>query len=685
MKLGFYLRLAIDGMRKNSRLYVPYLLTCSGMVTIFYILGGLSHTQVIKTMRGGDTIGMVLTLGCIVLAVFSAIFLFYANSFLVRRRNKEFGLYNILGMNKVNISRILVIETTLTALVSLIVGLAVGLLLSKLAELILVRMAGEVSGYSLWIDPSSLIVTVIVFGVIFALLLLVSLARISLSKPLDLLRSEATGEKPPKANFLFALAGLLILGAAYYMALSIETPLAAIGVFFTAVLMVIIATYLLFVAGSVALCRLLQKNKKYYYRPEHFVSVSSMVFRMKRNGAGLASICVLATMVLVMLSSTSCLYFGGEGHVRGYYPYDIMVRVRYEDASECSATSLSAISTAVLKETNGHEKNAVSYSVFSTDGLLTDGVINVNGVDRKKNAELIFNNVRSVSIISLSDYNRIAGTDVTLAENEALVWSSDKPYSAKTIGFDGCPTVKNVKVIKKLPIKISTGQTIVTLLVMVVPDWEEYTGEITRYIDKLNEGFESSLIYGTYEQYCCFDLSGVNEGSQIEMAGRIEKNTSSTSSVSYLWLSADSFAENKIEFFGMYGSMFFLGIALSIVFMAAAALIIYYKQLSEGYEDQGRFCIMQKVGMTGHEIKKTVESQVLTVFFAPLILAGIHLAFAFPFVNKILDIIASSDTVLLMITNISCFLLFALFYIFVYRQTARAYYNIVSDRDVNRQ
>ncbi len=539
MKLGFYLRLAIDGMRKNSRLYVPYLLTCSGMVTIFYILGGLSHTQVINTMRGGDTIAMVLMLGCIVLAVFSAIFLFYANSFLVRRRNKEFGLYNILGMNKVNISRILAIETVLTALLSLTVGLAVGVTLSKLAELILVRMAGEVSGYSLWIDPSSLIATVIVFGMIFALLLLVSLARISLSKPLDLLRSEATGEKPPKANFLFALAGLLILGAAYYMALSIETPLAAIGVFFTAVLMVIIATYLLFVAGSVALCRLLQKNKKYYYRPEHFVSVSSMVFRMKRNGAGLASICVLATMVLVMLSSTSCLYFGGEGHIRGNYPYDIMLRVHYADASECNDRSLSEISAAALKEAEGREKNVVSYSIYLTDGLLTDGVIDVNGVDRKKNAELVLNNVRSVGIISLADYNRIAGTNETLSENEALVWSSDKPYSAKTIAFDGCETVKNVRTVKKLPFKISTRQTIVTLLVVVVPDWEEFTGEITRYIDKLNDDTEHSLIDGTYEQYVCFDLSGTDENSQIEMARRVEKRVALTTSGGFLGRSAE--------------------------------------------------------------------------------------------------------------------------------------------------
>ncbi|MBO7336610.1 MAG: ABC transporter permease, partial [Lachnospiraceae bacterium] len=312
MKHGFYLRLAIDGMKKNSRLYVPYLLTGMGMVMMFYILVGLSHAPVVRTMRGGETMAMVLTLGSFVLALFSALFLFYANSFLVRRRHKEFGLYNILGMNKGNIARILVLETGLTALISVAGGLFLGVLFSKFAELFLVHMAGEKAGFSLWIESTGVVTSVIVFGVIYALLLLVSLARVSLSKPLDLLKSEAAGEKPPKANFLFALGGLIILGVAYYLALSIETPLAALSVFFSAVLMVIVATYLLFIAGSVTLCRVLQKRKKYYYRSDHFVSVSSMAFRMKRNGAGLASICILATMVLVMLSSTSSLYIGGE-------------------------------------------------------------------------------------------------------------------------------------------------------------------------------------------------------------------------------------------------------------------------------------------------------------------------------------------------------------------------------------
>ena len=674
MKRGFYFRLAIDGMRKNKRLYVPYLLTCAGMIAMFYILCGLSNSPVVSDMRGGSTITDVLMLGCIVIALFSVLFLFYTNSFLVRRRNKEFGLYNILGMNKRNISRILICETFLTALISLTVGLVSGILLSKLAELILLKMAiGEV-GYSLWINMFSLGITIAMFGVIFVLLLISSLAKVSLSKPLDLLRSEVTGEKPPKANFLFALAGIVILGFAYYLALMTRNSVEAILLFFAAVLMVIVATYLLFIAGSVALCKVLQKNKKYYYKPAHFVSVSSMVFRMKRNGAGLASICILATMVLVMLSSTSCLYFGGENAVKAATPYDMMMRVWYDDLSQCTEASLDDLVSLTKSVTDGHERNVTAFSAYDTDGYVENGLIDVNGVDHSSLDIKILSRIRSIQIIPLSDYNRLTGNDIRLEENEALIWSSDKEYPYDTFGILGCESVKNVKKIKDLPIRISSNDTLTALYVLIVPDWEEYTSEIETYIGKLNENFERNMIFGDYRQFCYFDLSGLDNEAQIELVNTLEKTTHAPTR---------SRAAERKEFYSMYGSLFFLGIVLSAIFIAAAALIIYYKQLSEGYEDKGRFNIMQKVGMTHEEIKSTINSQVLTVFFAPLVLAGIHLVFAFPFVQKMLRLFCVDNLPLLIGTNVVCFLFFSLFYIFVYRQTAHSYYKIVSDLDAN--
>ena len=682
MKKGFYLRLAVDGMRKNRRLYLPYLLTCAGMVMMFYILGSLAHSPLMASMRGGGTMAVVLMLGTWVIAAFALLFLLYTNSFLVRRRNREFGLYNILGMNKANLSRILLWETLLSAAFALVAGLVCGILFSKLAELFLLHMAGEEVGYTLTVAPSAILAALAFFCAIFALLLIVSLARVQLSKPLDLLRSESTGEKPPKANWLLAGAGVVILGVAYYLAVSIESPLTALMLFFIAVIMVILATYLLFIAGSVALCRLLQKKKSFYYKAAHFVSVSSMAFRMKRNGAGLASICILATMVLVMLSSTSCLYFGGEDAMRDQYPYDLTFEVTYDESADCTPEALEQTVRTIRPKAGGKESNFLAFRLMEISGGYEKGYLDVSGYGRYLDAlsasAAALERVRTVCILPLADYNRLAGTDVTLAPGEALIWSSGRPYPDETLTIEGCRTIHAAGRLKELPFRFSSSELFVTVYCVVVPDWEAYVSEIDAYVRSLDD----PMVYAATRQYCSFDLPGVGAEEQIAIReavfdALIEANGGERQE-QWSGLGADSYVERRGAFFSQNGSLFFLGIVLSIVFIAAAALIIYYKQLSEGYEDQSRFGIMQKVGMTKSEIRSTVNSQVLTVFFAPLLLAGLHLAFAFPFVQKIIRVFGVMNTPLLIGTSIVCFLVFALFYVFVYRGTARAYYAIVS-------
>ena len=688
MRSGFYLRLAIDGMRKNKRLYLPYLLTCAGMVMMFYILASLARSPLMDTMRGGGTMAVVLILGTFVIAAFALLFLLYTNSFLIRRRNKEFGLYNILGMNKRNISRILFWETLLSAAFALVVGLAGGLLLSKLAELFLLHMAGEKVGYALRVAPQSIVTALAVFGAIFVLLLIVSLARVRLSKPLDLLKSETTGEKPPKANWILAAVGVAVLGLAYYLAVRIESPLTALMLFFLAVLMVILATYLLFIAGSVALCKLLQKNKGYYYKASHFVSVSSMAFRMKRNGAGLASICILATMVLVMLSSTSCLYFGGENAMRDQYPYDLIFELNYKDSADCTPESLERLVEAIRPAAQGKEQNLLAYRIMEISGAFENGSLDVSGYSRYVeviNASTsVLESLRTVCILPLSDYNRLAGTDLTLAPGEALIWSSGRPYAFDTLAVEGCRPLQISGTLKELPFRFSSQDLFVTLYCVVVPDWEACVAEIEAYVGSLDDSMVSAVV----RQYCSFDLPGVDGEEQIRIRDAafdalIEANGGERQE-KWSGLGADCYVDRRGAFFSQNGSLFFLGIVLSIVFVAAAALIIYYKQLSEGYEDQSRFDIMQKVGMTKKEIKSAVNSQVLTVFFAPLLLAGVHLAFAFPFVQKIIRIFGVMNTPLLIGTSVGCFLVFALFYVFVYRGTAKAYYAIVSDAELRR-
>jgi putative ABC transport system permease protein len=685
MKRGFYFRLAVDGMRKNRKLYLPYLLTCAGVVMMFYILSSLSHSPIMGVVRGGGSVAMILSLGMVVIALFALLFLFYTNTFLIRRRNKEFGLYNILGMNKSNISRILVWENLLSACFSLVVGIAAGLLFEKLAEISLLHMFGESAGYALSFEGKSIIAALIFFGAIFALLLVVSLARVRLSKPLDLLKSEAAGEKPPKANWLFALAGAIILGAAYYLAMSIKEPLSAISLFFLAVLMVIVATYLLFIAGSVALCRLLQKKKGYYYKPRHFVSLSSMAFRMKRNGAGLASICILSTMVLVMISSTSCLYFGGEDTLRAACPYDVMLRLNYSDPYACSGADAEALYAAVSEASEGRERGYVSYLMTSASGYFKDGVLDVDGVARRVDASsssLLLDKLRYVCFVPLSDYNRMTGKDIVLSPGEALVWSSGEAYPYSSFAIDNCRSLRVQGVLTDIPMKLSSYDTLITTYLLFVPDWEECSREVVGYLNSLGDEF----VRGESSLYCCYDLPNTDAEWQIEAAERAANSLEDAKGFSgdyqaYLSVGSEVYAAAKNDFYSLNGSLFFLGIVLSIVFVAAAALIIYYKQLSEGYEDQSRFSIMQKVGMTKREIKSAINSQVLTVFFAPLLLAGVHLVFAFPFVQNMIRLFGVSNKPLLIMTNFVCFLVFALFYVFVYRGTARAYYAIVSDGD----
>ena len=679
MKRGLYLRLALDGMGKNRRLYLPYLMTSAGMVMMFYILYSLAYSPVVRAMRGGGTTAVILLLATIVIAVFALLFLLYTNSFLARRRNREFGLYNVLGMNKRNLGRILLWETLLSALASILAGLLGGLLFAKLAELFLIRMTGETADYAITVEPKSIAAAFLFFGAIFALLLLVSLARVGVSKPLDLLKSESAGEKPPKANWVLALAGLLLLGVAYVLAVSIRSPLAALTLFFAAVLMVILATYLLFIAGSVTLCRLLQKNRKYYYKSAHFVSVSSMAFRMKRNGAGLASICILATMVLVMLSSTSCLYFGGEDALRGECPYDVSFTLQYASPADCAPEGAEGLARLAHDLSGGRERDLAVYSLAGVSGLFQDGVLEMDGYSRfvdltSSPAEL--EKVRNVYLTPLEEYNRLMGTDYALEEGEALVFSSKKGYAYETFAFKGCEPMRIRGSVRELPFRVPASETLVTVYFLVVPDWNRRAEEL----HALTRGLEDPMIAAETLVLCSFDLPGVEDEEQIRITDRIaqavidEREDAAEDFV----LSYKTRAANRADFFGMYGGLFFLGIILSIVFIAAAALIIYYKQLSEGYEDQRRFDIMQKVGMTRPEIKSAVNSQVLTVFFAPLLMSGLHLAFAFPFVQKIVRLFGVMNTPLLILTNVLCFLAFGAFYVFVYRRTARAYLAIVS-------
>lgn len=681
LRLSFHPKLAWEGIRKNKRLYLPYMLTCSGMIMMFYIIHYLAAMPTLKEMPGGKETTQMLGFGVWIVALFALLFLFYTNSFLMRRRQKEFGLYNILGMGKGNLSILLFWETVILFSVSMTAGLLGGILLSKLAELGLVMAIDGDIIYELSINPDALVDTLIIFVPIFGMIFIKGLIQLRRLSAVSLLKSESVGEKPPKANYLFGIAGIVILAAAYYIAVTIKSPLVAMAWFFIAVGMVIVATYLLFVSGSVMLCKLLQKNKGYYYKKNHFVSVSSMAYRMKRNGAGLASICILSTMVLVMMMGAGSLYFGKEDSLNTRYPHDITVSVDYLTegerdlySEEKEALFIQQIDD-VLQSNGVQPKNVQQYVHTSATGMFKDGKLTL---DRRmvNTADVqTMDDVAVIYLISLSSYNKCTGAQETLGENEILIQCVRRTYEDTTIELsDG--TVWNIK--KHIHNVMGSGDA----MMMVIPSVFVVTSDIDQAIGSFN-----AELTGISEDHLCrleltygfdTDLSAEDQCSLSDtIRARIHEMDLSGEDGFYTY-SVEAKEKEREDFYGLFGGLFFLGIILSVVFLLATVLIIYYKQVSEGYEDEARFEIMRKVGMTTKDIRKSINSQMLTVFFLPLVAAALHIGFAFPIVQKLLAMFNLRNTMLSLIVTGVAIVVFGAFYAVVYRITSNSYYSIVS-------
>ena len=679
MKKGFYPKLAFDGIRKNKKMYLPYILTSIGMVMMYYIIIFLQFSQSIKDAVQSSTVSEILGLGSWVIAIFSCIFLFYTNSFLIKRRKKEFGLYNILGMDKHNLGIILFWETLIIAVISLVIGLAAGIAFSKLAELIFLNLLKSDVTFDLTVSSQGIGLCAIIFTVINILLFFNSLRQVRFSSAISLVRSEQTGEKPPKGNRLLGILGVLLLGGAYYISLSIKEPLQALTLFFVAVIMVIIGTYLVMISGSVLFCRLLQKDKKYYYKPNHFVSVSSMVYRMKRNGAGLASICILATMVLVMISSTTSLYFGEEDALSSRYPREINISFSSLDTQIYKNGQSDQIRSGIdeiAKKHNANVHNSLTYLAGVLSGMVTDGNVETD-VRNVYSGTVDYNKVFQFNFVSVDDYNEMMGTDYRLKDGEAMVYlfRKDSNFHGDTLSFNGGQSFKIVRYLDNFISQSDAAMTVVPTMAIFVNDLDKATQGMT---DATHQHDSEPVV--NFSWTYGFD-TGLSEDEQISLSKDIN---------SYLTDVSDDFKkdihstevesreQNRLDFFGLYGGLFGLGIILSIVFIFAAVLIIYYKQISEGYEDQSRFEIMQKVGMTKNEIRKSINSQLLTVFFLPLIFAGMHLAFAAPIIKKLLLLFNLTNLNLFIVTILISFAAFALFYMIVYKITSSAYYKIVS-------
>lgn len=675
MKFGLYPKLAFEGIKKNKRLYITYILTCVGMIIMYYIIIFIQTDKAIANLPlGASGVVMVLELGGWVVAFFSLLFLFYTNSFLMRRRKKEFGLYNILGMGKFNLARIIFWETVIIAVISLVTGLAIGIALAKLAELGLLNLLNADINYTVSISMQGVFMTLAVFGVIFLILLLNSIRQIKFSTAMSLLKSENTGEKPPKANWFWGVSGVIILAVAYYIAITVENPIAAMLYFFLAVIMVIIATYILMMTGSVVFCRILQKNKRYYYKANHFVSVSSMAYRMKRNGAGLASICILATMVLVMISSTTCLYFGVESTLTARYPKDINFDLYCADVNDFYGKAPDEAREAILQkvsEYGGEITDVYDYRNVSFEGSISGDTLDIsryfNSIAPSEISAMVV-----LQFVPLDDYNAIMGTRETLEPGEAFAIPYRTEFSEDELKVNDYVQFKIKKVLDDFALGADAAMYAVPTIVVVVSDMRESLSPLESIAD-----FRGAQLMSKKWTYN-FDTT-VDKDKQAELNREIRNLKESLfADNEKIRIKTESREASRDDYYSMFGGLFYIAIILSIVFIIAAVLIIYYKQISEGYEDRARFDIMQKVGMTKREIKKSINSQLLTVFFLPLAAAGLHLAFAFPMIKRILMVFNLNNPMLFAMTTLISFAVFAVAYTIVYKITSNAYYGIVS-------
>ncbi len=673
-----YPKLAWQGIRKNAETYLPYLLMGILMVGVSYIMNYLTRPTLMGALSMGGTTLMVLQMGKIVISVFSVIFLYYCNSFLIRRRMKEFGLYNILGMGKGNIARVMLWETLLTALLVFAGGLLLGLSLSRLVEMALINLLH--ADYTVPMElfyPNGVTWVLLLFGGIYVLILLANLLRMRLSNPVALLKSENTGEKPPKANWFFGLIGLLILLSAYYVAAVSQSPLEALIFFFIAVLMVIVATYLLLVSGSVTLCRMLRRNKRYYYQTRHFISVSAMAYRMKRNGAGMATICILCTMVLVILTSTVCLYGGTDSMVDAICPQDINLTIGLEarDGEE-NWKRLDAMQQMALDVTE--EMGLTPENITSQRALVATGKVQNGDYGIITDADSLKANVLELTVYPLSVYEQATGETVTLADRELLYASFKTNETFSSMSFYGSAPYRMIHAEKELPKRLLSAdyRSAWGCLVVFANDAEAFRSEIMALVgEKSGEAMMMDRLA------LHFDLaSEADTDTQEKLVKTLRSEAMKLTGKDFYGmssLSVDTRALCRRDYLSLFGGLFFLGMVLGPLFSIAAVLIMYYKQICEGYEDAERFAVMRKVGLTDAEIRRSVNSQVLTVFFAPLLMAGLHMMFAMPMIRLILGAFGLHNDSLFYGIGIGCYVVFAVIYALMYLLTSRRYYRIV--------
>ena len=662
MRKRFYSRMALTNMLVNGKLYTPYLITCVVTVAMYFIVVSMAITD----LPGGETMRVLMRLGQVLIALFSGVFLYYTNSFLIRRRKKELALYNILGLEKRHIFRILLDETLLTALIGIGGGVLFGAVLDKVMYLVLLNLMHFDVTQAFHLYPEALLSSAAVFLVIFALILLANFRQIRKIDPIQLLHSEHMGEREPKVKWPLVVIGVLTLGAGYAIAVLVENVLAALLLFFVAVVLDIIGTYCLFTAGSIAVLKAMKGSRRYYYQPRHFVSVSGLLFRMKQNAAGLANICILSTMVLVTLCTTVSRYIGVEDLISKEYPADISIGVDARNDEERAAL-LELVETTVA-DSGQNVTRLVDYSTLKFAMGMKNGEFSTDYRDAAQQ------NIYQLSVITAEDYSRVTGETVSLAPDEVILYDEGGRIPDTFTLFG--ETYRVARRLEEQPLFQWSGVMGVVPTNIVVDS--RGTLEAIHAAQQAAYGADASTLFYNIQ----LDTDGTDE-AKIALRQTLHDEIVRC----FRDLRADSGgmamttqcrAEGARDLYSFYGSFLFLGIFMGALFLLVTVLIIYYKQLVEGYDDRERFAIMQKVGMDKPMIRASIRSQVLTMFALPIVTAAIHLAFAFPMLTRLLQALYLTDIPLIAVCTVGVLLVFAVIYVLVYCITARTYFRIVS-------
>ncbi len=670
MHKGIFSRLAKQNIRNNKSTYIPYMITCIFCIAMIYMMEFLRDCPTLdQAVRQADEVRMIVFTGEIVVEIFCIIFLIYSNSFLMKRRQKEIGLYNILGLERNHIGIVMFLETIITSIGSLAGGIAAGIIGSKLALLLLLKLLHIPSVLGFYISVKGIFTCLFMFGIVFLMILFLNLAKIHLSRPVELLRGNNTGEKEPAAKWLMALIGFICLGAGYYLAVTTESPIKAITIFLLAVILVMAGTYLLFTAGSIVILKFLRLRKSFYYRTGNFISISGMLYRMKQNAIGLASICILSTGVLLMISMTVSIYFGMNDIMLNRYPYDVDMSVTSISEDECQ-TAIEAFEKAIADNKVPVEK--------SVEEIYLDIVCSKNGDQILIKPANTIRNSDSVLVLSLlnqAEYERLTGISANLNDGEIFTWYPSAVQKDSVTVDETEFTVK--KWLDKNP--LTCGEDAVSdNAVLVVTDedfkkFDEMRTEMYKGVSSAPAGEDLTLHLG-------LDITGsetdkIDFGTPVmEVVKDLKKNGGLSENS---WITSGIRQQEYESYYADNGSLLFIGIFLGSLFLMGTAMIIYYKQISEGYEDQKRFEIMQKVGLSRREVRSSVRRQILMVFFLPLLMAMLHITMAFPMIRRMLLLFGMTNTKLFIGCTAGTVLIFAVVYGLIYLMTARSYYHIV--------